>query len=55
METLLTNAYICLGQKSKLFETNSIAIATKELLQRKIYIKKHFPFSFLQNVILKSL
>ena len=56
METLLTNAYTRLDQKSKLFETNSIAIAIKELLQRKIYIKKHFSFfSFLQNVILNSL
>ena len=36
MGTLLTNAYRCLDQKSKLLETNSIAIGTKELLQRKI-------------------
>ena len=43
METVLTNAYTCLGQKSKPFKTNSIAIGTKELLQRKIYVKKrHF-------------
>ena len=47
METLLTNAY------AWLFETNSIATGTKELLQRKIYIKKYH--SFLQNGILKSL
>ena len=39
METILTNAYTCLDQKSKLFKTNSLAIATKELLQRKIYVK----------------
>ena len=44
METLLTNAYTRLDKKSKLFKTNSIAIGTKELLQRKIYIKKYFPF-----------
>ena len=55
MKTLLTNAYTCLDQKSKLFETNSIAIGTEELLQRKIYIKKHFSFFFLQNDILKGL
>ena len=29
METLLTNAYTHLDQKSKLFETNLIAIGTK--------------------------
>ena len=52
METLLTNACTHLNQKSKLFETNWIAIGTKVLLQRKIYIKKHH---FLQNGILKSL
>ena len=40
METVLTNAYTCLDQKSKLFETNYIAIGTKELLQRKIYVKE---------------
>ena len=44
METLLTNAYTRLDQKSKLFETNSIAIGTKELLQRKSSIKKRFSF-----------
>ena len=43
METLPTTAYTTLGQKSKLFETNSMAIGIKELLQRKIYVKKrHF-------------
>ena len=31
METLLTNAYTRLDQKSKLFETNATAIGTKEL------------------------
>ena len=41
METLLTNAYTCLDEKSKLFETSSIAIGTKELLQKKIYVKKY--------------
>ena len=40
METVLTNAYARLDRKSKLFETNSIAIGTKELLLRKIYVKK---------------
>ena len=54
METLLTNAYTRLDKKSKLFEKNSVAIGTKELLQRKIYVKKHFSF-FLQNGLLKSL
>ena len=54
METLLTNAYTHLDKKSKLFEKNSVAIGTKELLQRKIYVKKHFSF-FLQNGLLKSL
>ena len=29
MKTPLTNAYTCLDQKSKLFETNSVAIGTK--------------------------
>ena len=32
IQTLLTNAYTYLDQKSKLFKTNSIAIETKELL-----------------------
>ena len=45
MGTLLTNACTRLDQKSKLFETNSIAIGTKEL-QRKIYAKKHFSFVY---------
>ena len=31
METLLTNAYTRLDQKSKLFETNATATGTKEL------------------------
>ena len=35
METVLANAYTHLDQKSKLFKTNSIAIGTKELLQRR--------------------
>ena len=53
METLLTNAYTCLNEKSKLFETSSVAIGTKELLQKKkIYVKKYL---LLQNDILKSL
>ena len=37
METLLTNAYTCLDQKSKLFETDSIAIGTKALLQKNLH------------------
>ena len=42
METILTNTRTLLDQKSKLFETDLIAIGTEEL-QRKIYIKKcHF-------------
>ena len=45
METLLTNASTHLDQKYKLFETNSIAIGTKELLQRKNYIKKYHFFT----------
>ena len=45
METLLTNAYTCLDQKSKLFKTNSIALGTKELLKRKIYVKKGYFFT----------
>ena len=44
METLLTNAYTRLDQISKLFETNFTAIGTKEVLQRKINIKKHHFF-----------
>ena len=46
MKTLLTNAYTHLDQKSKLFETNSIATGIKELLHRKIYIKKHHFFFY---------
>ena len=42
MEPLFTNPYAPLDQKSKLFETNSIANGTKKLLQRKIFIKKQF-------------
>ena len=43
METLLTNACTRLDKKSKLSKANSIAIGRKELLQRKIYVKKgHF-------------
>ena len=52
METVLTNAYARLDRKSKLFETNSIAIGTKALPQRKTYIKN---ITFLQNGILKCL
>ena len=44
MGTLLGNAYTSLDQKSKLFETNSIAIGTIELLQRKIMSKQIFCF-----------
>ena len=44
METLVTNPYTRLDQKSKLFATNSIGAGTKELVQRKIYVKKHFSF-----------
>ena len=51
METLLTNAYTCLDQKSKLFQTDSIAIGTKAVLQKKSTSKN----MFLQNGILKSL
>ena len=46
METLLTNAYTRLDQKSKLFETNSTAIVTEELLRQKTFFlfftKWHF-------------
>ena len=52
MESLLTNAYTRLDEKSKLFETSSVAIGTKELLQKKIYIKKYV---LLQNDILENL
>ena len=44
MGTLLGNAYTSLDQKSKLFETNSVAIGTIELLQRKIKFKTNFLF-----------
>ena len=40
METVLTNAYTCLDQNSKLFEKYSVAAGKKELLPRKIYIKE---------------
>ena len=40
METLLVSVFTHLNKKNKLLETNSIAIGTKELLQRKIYVKK---------------
>ena len=45
METLLTTAYTDLDKKSKLFEINPMVIETKEILQRKIYIKKHHFFT----------
>ena len=35
METLLINAYTGLDQKSKLFETNSIATGTKDFYKEK--------------------
>ena len=41
METLLTNTYTHLDQKSKVVKTNSIAIGKRELLQRKICARKH--------------
>ena len=44
METVLTNTYTRLDKKSKLFETNSIAIGTEQLLQRNIYIKETYFF-----------
>ena len=53
METILTNTYTRLDQKSKLFETISIAIGTKELLQRKIYVTE--TSFFLEDCILKRL
>ena len=46
VETVLTNAYTRLNQKSKLFKTNSIATGMKELLQRKIYVEKHLLFFY---------
>ena len=42
MEALLINAYTRLDKKSKLFETNSVAIETKELLQKKCTSKNVF-------------
>ena len=51
METLLTNAYTCLDQKSKLFKTNSIASGTKELFQRKICIKKFASLKWFRKVL----
>ena len=42
METLLTNAYTCLDEKSKVFETSSVAIGTKELLQKNLCQKISF-------------
>ena len=45
METVLKNTYRCLDLKSKLFKTNLIAIGTKELLKRKIYVRKHYFFT----------
>ena len=44
METLLTNVYTGLDQTSKQLKTNQMASGMKELLQTKIYIKKHFSF-----------
>ena len=52
METLPTNTYTHVDQTSNLLEINSVAIGNKELLQRKIYVKKRH---FLQSDILKSL
>ena len=52
METLLTNPDTLLDKKSKLFETNSVAIGTKELLQKKSTSQKRL---FLQNDTLQSL
>ena len=53
METLLINAYPYLVQKSKLFETNSIAIGTKELSMSKnifqFFYKMAFPKVYKQN------
>ena len=40
MATVLTNAYTRLNQKFKLFETNSIANGTKELLQKSTSEKR---------------
>ena len=38
--------YRRLDQKSQLIKTNSIAIGTKELLQRKISVKKYLSFFY---------
>ena len=46
MQALVTNACKRLNQKAKLLETNPIAIETKELIQKKIYVKKHFSCSY---------
>ena len=42
METLLPNAYTHFDQKSKLFETDSIATGIKELLQIILHQKTSF-------------
>ena len=42
MGTLLTNAYTRLDKKANIFETNSVAIGTKELLQKKSTSKNAF-------------
>ena len=42
METLLTNFYTRLDENSRLFETNSLAIGTKELRQKKSSSKNAF-------------
>ena len=36
METLITNAYTCLDQKSKLFETNSVAMAIQNVILKSL-------------------
>ena len=46
METLLTNAYPYLVQKSKLFKTNSIAIGTKELSMSKNIFQFFYKMAF---------
>ena len=53
IEFLLTDAYTRLDQKSKTFQTNSKAIAIKELLQRKIYTKKHHFFTKWQKFMIR--
>ena len=42
MGTLLTNAYTGLDKNSKLFEINSVAMGTKELLQKNLSQKTPF-------------